>query len=200
MKRKTTQHKMRKQRSVTVQTAREPSVIAEYLALTVEGKLERLAELAGKYARLQSDLRNNVESLHNCTDGELRENLMKQHSSLTVDIDDLKETMNAIFAIPLREGTPALQKQRLVVGPKTNSRVLTRDITILKYAHLSDREICRKLDADLLEHEGPPLGFPESWNEKFHVNTYLAAYQHAKCRGLVQKLISTAKKRFGSLP
>jgi hypothetical protein len=200
MKRKTTQHKTRKQRSVAVQTAREPSVIGEYLALTVEGKLERQAELAGKYARLQSDLRNNVESLRNCTDGELRENLMKQHSSLTVGIDDLEQTMDTIGAISLREGTPALQKQRLVVGPKTNSRVLTRDITILKYAHLSDREICRKLDAELLRREGFPDGFPESWNEKFHVETYVAAYQHEKCQGLVQKLISTAKRRFGSLP
>lgn len=200
MKRKTTQRKTRAQRGVEVQTAREPYTIEEYLALTVEGKLERLAELAGECARLESDLKNNVESLRKCTDGELWENLMKQHTSLTVEIDDLKETMNAIGPLPLREGTTARQKQRLLVGPKVNATVLVRDIKILQYADLSDEMICRKLDAELIRREARPWGFPESWNEKFHVDRYVAAYEHEGCRGLVQKLISKAKQRFGSLP
>jgi hypothetical protein len=86
------------------------------------------------------------------------------------------------------------------VGPKTNVPALVRDLTIRKHAHLSNPEICVKLDAELIRREPPPWGFPESWNEKFHVDTYVAAYQHEKCRALVQKLISIAKKRTSPLP
>jgi hypothetical protein len=114
--------------------------------------------------------------------------------------EQIPEAISNSLATPFVNRTLPRKIGAPQVGPKTNPRVRNRNITVGKYANLAGPEICRKLDAELLRREGRPDGFPESWYEKFHVDTYLAAYQHAKCRPLVQKLISTAKQRFGSLP
>jgi hypothetical protein len=113
--------------------------------------------------------------------------------------DQVPEAISNSLATPFVNRTLLEKIGAPEVGPNTNVPVLLRDFTIQKYANLSNPEICVKLDAELLQHEGLPNGFPETWNEKFQVNTYVSAYQHENCRALVQKLISTAKKRFGYL-
>jgi len=77
---------------------------------------------------------------------------------------------------------------------------LFRDITILKYSHLSDREICAKLDSEIPQGDSPSIGLPAHWTEKFKVKTFSQAYEDLRCRNLVQKMISKAKNRFIYLP
>jgi hypothetical protein len=98
------------------------------------------------------------------------------------------------LAIPVGSQAFLHTGQSLRPGPNMRVPVKIRDETIRKYAHLSDREICRKLDAELIQSNSPPIGFPESWIEDYSVSTYVDAYDNPRCRNRVQKLISKAKK------
>jgi hypothetical protein len=55
---------------------------------------------------------------------------------------------------------------------------LFRDITIKKYSHLhlSDEEICAKLDSEIPQRDSPSIGLPAHWTEKFNVQTFTQAY------------------------
>src|SRR5580704_2384130 len=75
---------------------------------------------------------------------------------------------------------------------KSNAFVQVRSTIIRAARHLSDEDICKRLDFEL-SPPTPPMGLPESWTEKYGVKSYSEAYRHKKCRGLVQKLISVAK-------
>jgi hypothetical protein len=77
---------------------------------------------------------------------------------------------------------------------------LFRDITIRKYSHLSDREICAKLDSEIPQGDSPSIGLPAHWMEKFKIKTFSQAYEDLRCRNLVQKMISKAKNRCIYLP
>jgi hypothetical protein len=85
-------------------------------------------------------------------------------------------------------GKPAVTRQ-------CNPLLLARDFAIKKYAHLSDREICGKLDDDLQWVDAPTVGLPKDWIEKFGIRTFLEGYEHSEVRPLAQKMISKAKKR-----
>jgi hypothetical protein len=80
-------------------------------------------------------------------------------------------------------------------GQLPNPYVLVRDLWIRLLRDRGDKAICRQLDLELAAPEGrTPIGFPEGWVNKFHVKTYLEAYEHRNCRRLLQKMIATAKK------
>ena len=88
------------------------------------------------------------------------------------------------------------------ISPQTDLRAFVRDLAIAKYRDLGDADICKKLDVeDLLMVSGrPPIGLPEDWAEKYGVSSFVAAYNHLKCKNLIQKMIWKAKERFGVLP
>lgn len=77
---------------------------------------------------------------------------------------------------------------------------LFRDMTIRKYSDLFDLQICAKLDSEIPQGNSPSIGLPARWTEKFNVTTFSQAYADLRCRNLVQKMISKAKKRGIYLP
>jgi hypothetical protein len=76
------------------------------------------------------------------------------------------------------------------VARRTNLEVQQRDLFIRKFGHLSNGELCTRLDFDF-SHEG--FALPKTWYKGFGVKTWAAAYGHPECKGLVQKLIWKAK-------
>ncbi len=81
-------------------------------------------------------------------------------------------------------------------GPNASVPVQLRDHTIQKYRTLPDRQICLKLDFELMQRGGPPLGLPESWQEDSAATSFTSAYDDPKIRNRVQKLIWKAKQSF----
>jgi hypothetical protein len=95
---------------------------------------------------------------------------------------------------PNPQSVVASQRQPLMVATRNYiPSALFRDITIQKYSHLSDPEICAKLDSDVPQGDSPSIGLPAHWTEKFKVKTFSQAYADLRCRNLVQKMISKAK-------
>ena len=81
-------------------------------------------------------------------------------------------------------------------GPNASVPVQLRDQTIQKYRMLPDRQICLKLDAELIQSGGPPVGLPVSWQEDFAAISFTSAYDDPRLRNRVQKLIWKAKQVF----
>jgi hypothetical protein len=100
------------------------------------------------------------------------------------------------LAIPPDKQAFSQTLQNLPIGSNANAPKRFRDQLIRELAHLSDEEICRRLDALLMLHDSPPIGFPDDWPEKHKVSKYLDAYASKSCKNLVQKLISKAKAGF----
>ena len=102
-----------------------------------------------------------------------------------------REISAEIIAVEQGESPPKRRPRRR----KADVYVEIRDLHIRRLKDRPDEEICRTLDLDLMRPEGlPALGLPENWTKNYHVTSYLAAYKHRKCKSLVQKLISVAKK------
>jgi hypothetical protein len=78
-------------------------------------------------------------------------------------------------------------------GRRSKAAVSVRNMVIRASEHRLDKDISRELDFHLAQRNMPPLGFPESWTEKYGVTSYYEAYRHPKSKPLVQKLISAAK-------
>ena len=143
-------------------------------------------------------LEGTLKSLGNSKKGTRRGELSRKYSRITRELDDLAHVMRTIDAIPIAEpvsnATPPPARGKLPSDGIGNAFVAVRDLTIRKYRDLPGKIICTKLDAELLRRAAPPTGFPATW-EKYGVHTYLAAYGHRRCRNLVEKMISKAKKR-----
>jgi hypothetical protein len=94
--------------------------------------------------------------------------------------------------VAIEGGTsPATRRSR---GRRPSPYVLVRDLYIRRMKNLSDQEICQTLDIELAGPEaGRSLGLPHSWDDKWNVKTYVAAYEHPKCKNLVEKVISVAR-------
>jgi hypothetical protein len=83
-----------------------------------------------------------------------------------------------------------------VVRSNTNHWVQARDIVIKKHRRRDDKMICTLMDTELAQRDGPPLGLPEPWMEKYGVQTFSEAYENKTLCPPVQKMISDAKKRW----
>jgi hypothetical protein len=59
----------------------------------------------------------------------------------------------------------------------------------------SHEDICRILDSTFRPGARPEGFFREEWEDKYGVTTFLEAYRHPKCRNLVDKMFSSAKRR-----
>jgi hypothetical protein len=115
--------------------------------------------------------------------------ILKISGSVSKGISTSLATPLAQSMLPGKIGKPR-------VGPKTNLLVQQRDLYIMKHASFGNKELLARLDFDLSRRGALPIGFPKSWHKRFAVETYTAAYEHPKCKCLVQKLISKAKSGF----
>lgn len=200
-----------------------PSASGQYIALYESGRLEELIALLKRYAQISPELQNVEIQLADCNDRhwlqgfsqetnvagknfvqELRtlarrlEERKAQLLSEKLDLQKQIETLdpNAIAAPSTQAIANTLASSPGSVNQsKQDPKVRVRDLTIYKYRMLSNLDICRRLDGELMLRENPPIGFPDSWIEDCGVRTYVEAYEHSQCRNRVQKLISTVNQR-----
>jgi hypothetical protein len=92
--------------------------------------------------------------------------------------------------VRLEEG---LRPRRRPPGRPGSPLVRARNAYIRTLKNLTDNDICLEIDGKLAQQNGPSWGLPEPWIEKHGVTSYHDAYNHPKCKKLVQKLISAAK-------
>lgn len=59
----------------------------------------------------------------------------------------------------------------------------------------SHQDVCRILDSTFRAEQRPERFFPENWEERHGVTTFLEAYRHPDCRNLVDKMFSSARRR-----
>ena len=119
--------------------------------------------------------------------GNIRRAIGKHESSLGIGVSATLATPTPFVTL-----SPAIRTQGS--GPNANPQVQVRDQTIRKYQALPNRQICVKLDTELMQRGAPPIGFPVKWNEKFGVDSFASAYDDSRSRNLVQKLIWKAKE------
>ena len=74
---------------------------------------------------------------------------------------------------------------------KSDPSIAERNEVIDGNLNLTNEEICKLLDRNF-RRDGVGCGdhLPKPWVRDFQVDTFLAAYRHAKCRNRVHKLIS----------
>jgi hypothetical protein len=140
-----------------------------------------------------------LQSIQDADDPILRKSLLEEYDRTTTDIDALRNLMDDLDVVirtqSKLDATAPSTRGKLPSGGIGNPFVAVRDLTIHKYKDLPGKTICTKLDAELLQRDAPPIGFPTTW-EKYGVRTYLKAIEHSRCRNLVEKMISKAKNRF----
>jgi hypothetical protein len=92
------------------------------------------------------------KDLKRTKDHKQREEVLREHTRITREIDDLGQVMRMINAIPINDPAPVPRNSPKSGGlPKDgigNAFVAVRDITIRKYKDLSARQICAKPNAD----------------------------------------------------
>jgi hypothetical protein len=157
----------------------------------------RIAQLGGEWAVLDSK-ENHIfrlirELYEKLEPGTKRPQELAELEREQMEISERKREISAEL-IAVEEGSFHLKRRP--PGRGTNPFVLVRDKLIRELRDLSNEDICRRLDGELGQREMAPLGFPENWTKKYDVKSYLAAYRHRKCKALVQKSISVAKKSF----
>jgi hypothetical protein len=100
--------------------------------------------------------------------------------------------------------------KRRAWGKPGNPFIQIRDEWIRKLSHQSAKEICHVLDTVMTvpvtapagsprnrsEIRTTPASFPQSWKNKYGVQSFSEAYKHPKCRDLVNTMISKARKAY----
>jgi hypothetical protein len=104
--------------------------------------------------------------------------ILKRKREISAELIEVEEGLRPRRRRPGRKGNPFLQLRNIFIRASQNRL---------------DKDICQELDFELAQDKTPPMGLPESWTEKYAVRSYSEAYNHPKCRPLIQKLISTAK-------
>lgn len=133
--------------------------------------------------------------------------LEHRKSAMAAKLESIRQTIEKIGeSIPIGMGTSTalMTPAQLAMsspaprgsgsGPNANAAVQVRDQKIRQHRMLPNRQICLKLDAELMQSGGSPLGFPESWKEDFGAHSFTSAYNDPKARNRVQKLIWKAKQ------
>lgn len=69
-----------------------------------------------------------------------------------------------------------------------NKSILARMAVIRQTRNLPHRDVCKRLDFDGVQP-------PESWRRKYNVENWVQAYRNEYCQPLVQKLISTDRRK-----
>jgi hypothetical protein len=90
----------------------------------------------------------------------------------------------AVNPAPMTSLVPRLER-------KGDTFVAERNEIIDENLRLSSKEICKLLDLEF-GWEGRECGehLPKTWVRSYRVDSFIAAYQHPKCRNLVHRLIS----------
>ena len=197
----------------------------QFIEMDEEGRLATVSSLIRKRTRLAADLSQVEEMLRACNNWfALAEfeawcstkkkssgpELRKKAGRLETRKSELQKQIQEIDGELARQ-EPGVKFEvhatmaSLVPGVgKTSSHnphLAARDIVIAQNIGLKHEDICRKLDFEFaVNGKVDPPCLPESWTKKFGVTTFLAAYRHKDCRGLVHTLFSKQKKRRGGLP
>jgi len=104
--------------------------------------------------------------------------IFEKKRQISAEIVRLEEIFSPIRRPPGRPGNPT---------------VWARNAYIRTLKNLTNNDICLEIDGKLAQQNGPSWGLPEAWTEKYGVVSYHDAYNHPKCKKLLQKLISAAK-------
>jgi hypothetical protein len=123
----------------------------------------------------------------------------KASQSLDSYLDELTRGVEKLTQ-QFRKKTSNLNSKPKFATHKFNALVAIRDLIIKAHRNLSDAEICGKLDFCLCQRDSRSLGMPASWEDTYHVRTYVEAYENEDLKPLVQKMISVAKNRSFYLP
>ncbi len=126
------------------------------------------------------------------------------------ELAEIEEQISRIDPLILRIPIPAISDissstQMWEIPDKRDQYVFLRDHEIKRLAKkgLSASKICGQLDLAFAAVDRPPLGIPDKWvqefgqewKKKYEWKFYRAAYNDARTKNRMQKMISKAKKR-----
>jgi hypothetical protein len=109
---------------------------------------------------------------------------LKEFSSLTHEAEEIDLELNRRTSSGKSKKLPTDIPRLLNASPD----IVKRLAIIHQHPGMSHKELCKRLDFDEV-----PL--PERWREKYEVINWRKAYQNRRCRPLVQKLISTGRRK-----
>lgn len=195
----------------------------KFIELHRTGALQKAQPLWVQYVRLRESLEGVNEELRMCNDatwlyrflGTCRRKNQDFEKRLRRKVKNLEknrrilEEREASLRTRLQGVDPSLSKAaHSLVGArllhdymnsalalrKSGDEVLRRNAIIAKHLEFGSRELCRRF-----EYECIPLR--ESWKHNFHgVNSWFSAYENKRCRKLIHKMISKAKREIRCLP
>jgi hypothetical protein len=201
-----------------------PVVSREAIELERQGKLHRVAQLRldcakqveerdnaraemHKYGnrtwsdkfliRMHREGKSPSKSLQRIFD-DVHHRMVKHEVRIETIVQQIVDLGGSVVVPPLRtwdKSNDSSISRNISFERKTSGPASYRDSIIKRNQHLPNEALCRKLDLLLAQRgDDPSLGLPETWTEKHGVKTYLEAYQEPRTKGLVQALISKAKR------
>lgn len=193
-------------------------VSRKFLMMAQNGTLAEVSALLQERAEVVAKLQQVEQQLRSCNDpyavshlvewyAERKKNfaiaftkrvkeLERWKSQLAADlqrIDERLALLNLGFEWTIMTGFVSL-----VPGGSFDAAVELRSLIIYENRGKgkSHQDICRILDSTFRAGERPEGFFREEWAEKYRVNSFLEAYRHQYCRNLVDKMLSSAKRRW----
>jgi hypothetical protein len=193
----------------------------QFMAMDEAGRLETVSSLIQKRARFAADLSQVEEKLRACNDStelaafamwciakkkSFGPELKKKTQKLEARKSDLQKQMQQIDGELARQEPVAKFEVHATMASllpgfgkicNPNPHLAARDIVIAKNIARKHEDICRILDSEFAVDGRVAPCLPDSWTQKFGVTTFLTAYRHPECRGLVHTMFSKQKKRMG---
>jgi hypothetical protein len=198
-------------------------VSGAFIQLAEAGRLPAISPLMAKHQRIGTRLAVIEEKLRRCNVPESvneyasyckdrRKEFSVEFRKLVKDLEarktELRRKLRVIEKQLSREqpslGQPLTQQAYLTPTGQislvptrqvpSDPDIVGRNNFISAHRSLPASEICGKLDGKFIQSDGTTRGLPVKWVEDFEVRTFRQAYRHKKCRGLVQTLVSKAKK------
>ena len=150
---------------------------------------------AMRLLRANKSVHENIQRHLDALDGR-RRSLVVRIRKLAQQISDLGLMVDIRpDQVPPKTGGVSSYQHDAGLGRNSSGAAQYRDFLIRRYGQLSNEQLCRRLDFELvLVRDHDAIGLPETWSKKFGVKTYSDAYDNPKCKNLVQKLIAEAKR------
>jgi hypothetical protein len=192
-----------------------PSVSGTFLMLTQNGNLMMVCEMIQQRAEIAAEIQQVEQRLLSCNHpyalsdlGVWHEHRHRNFGAELIQLTEKLETRKCELRAALRQIDERLAQQnlgfewsmlpefvRLVPEGRFNVVATLRTMLIDQNRMKSHEDICRILDSQFRPNCRPEGFFREEWQEKYGVTTFLEAYRHPKCRNLVDKMFSSAKRR-----
>lgn len=188
-----------------------------FIMLARNGNLITVCEMIQKRAEIAEQIQQVEQQLLSCNNPYALSLLGLWHGSRNrnfenefIELAEKLETKKRELALALQKIDEQLALQNLGFDWKVitgfvnliptgarplNPSVVFRNMIIDQNLKKSGLDICRILDSNFRETERPPGFLPESWQEKYGVKTFVAAYCHPDCRKLVEPMISKRQPR-----